>query len=178
MDGVFAKHQKPIGVLFSIFLVLLIQHKALGISIPPLVFINESESLPLGLYVRAPSFSLRNGDIVAYQEPEIIGLSKENGWTPKTAPDNLWMLKHVAISGSPYHIGYDHTFYVNGKYIGQIAEHDSQGHTMPQQLPGNFTVPDGKFLPYTPAPSSFDGRYTGVVDTDKIGARIIPIITW
>lgn len=174
----FSDHKKLPGILLSVFLVLLIQHDALGISIPPLLFLNQSESLPLGLYARVPHFSLRNGDIVAYQEPEIIGLSKENGWVPENAPDHLWMLKHAAVSGTPYRIGYDNTFSVNGKYIGQISKSDSAGHALPQQLPGNFTVPDGKFLPYTPAPDSFDGRYTGVVDCDAIGSRIIPIFTW
>lgn len=164
--------------LISIFLFLgiLINYSNLGLPKFQLLYLNFTESLPIGFYVAIPTVSYRNGDIVAYDEPDIVTKAAANGWISATDTD-VKMLKHIALPGTPYSIGADGVFSINGKYIGLIKQNDGKGHELPQLKPGHYIVPVGSFLPYTHASNSYDGRYTGAVSLENIRHRVIPLIT-
>lgn len=150
-----------------------------GVKLPHLpAYFNLTSSLPRGLYVAIPSFGYRNGDIVAFREPENIRYGQEKHWLPKDMDaDSVYILKHIALPGTQFSIGNDDSFCVDGRYIGQVIKTTKAGEVLPHLPPGNYVVPEGKFLPYTRDALSFDGRNTGLVDLDRIEHRIVPILT-
>ena len=150
-----------------------------GIKLPQLpVYFNITTSLPIGFYTAIPSFGYRNGDIVAYHEPENIIFGQEHNWLPNTiAPDDIVLLKHIALPGTPFFIGEDGSFCVDGQYIGQVIMTTKDGTVLPHLPPGPYVVPEGKFLPYSCDALSYDGRNTGLVDMDRIVHRVVPLFT-
>ena len=140
--------------------------------------INETASIPLGVYIAVPG-EIRNGDYVLYEPEEWIHqLKRDNDWVKPDEPD-LPFIKKAITAGHRYTID-KHTasFIVDGRYIGQIYRDDNKGHKMPELEQGSYIVPNGKCLPVGEADRSFDGRYTGVVSKDRIIHRIVPVITW
>lgn len=170
------KRKTILCILISALLIGFFNLESFGLSYK-LFYFNTTRSLPLGIYLHVPSFSLQNGDIVAYQNTSAMELARENGWIPQEGKLPC-LIKKIAIPGTSYVIGDDRSFIVNGHYIGQISPEDSQGHKLPQQAPGEYQVPNGMMLPYTPAPKSFDGRYLGPTALSHSEGRLIPILIW
>ncbi len=143
----------------------------------PLV-INQTASVPLGIYMKIPG-KIRSGDYVLF-EPEdwVKELKRQNGWVNPEEED-LPFIKKAVTAGHRYTID-NHTasFIVDGRYIGQIFRDDNKGHEMPKQRQGTYIVPDGMFLPVGEASHSFDGRYTGPVSMERIIHRLVPVLTW
>lgn len=145
----------------------------------PFLYFNQTASLPRGYYLAIPTLSIRNGDIVAYEEKDILDYAKGMGWLSEdTDTSRMDMTKHAALPGTHYRIGEDGNFYVNGSFVGKIYVANQLGQPFPHQKPGDYVVPEGMFLPYTYAPLSFDGRYTGLVKLQKIRHRVIPLFTF
>ncbi len=140
--------------------------------------INETASIPVGVYIAIPG-ELRSGDYVIYEpEPWIHQLKRDNEWVKPDEPE-LPFIKKAITAGHRYTIDKrTASFIVDGRYIGQIYRDDDKGHQMPTQADGTYTIPEGKFLPIGEADRSFDGRYTGLVSRDRIIHRIVPVITW
>lgn len=140
-----------------------------------LFFLNTTASLPQGLYMRIPGWFIRDGDYVAYaptQETADIAVSR--GWLEM---NGLLLKKVGAMPGEQYDVNPSNMqFSVRGKYVGQVASEDREGHDMPTHY-GRHVVPKGEFLPIGTSPRSFDGRYTGTVSKDHIRAKVIPLIT-
>ena len=140
------------------------------------VYLNLTESLPIGVYVRVPNFKLSRGDYVVYEpSEEIKKLIRENGWGDGKAK----FLKQVSgISGDEYEVDEKHRiFLINGKFAGQVFRTDSAGHKLPQ-LEGKFKVGEDEILPCGTNLRSFDGRYTGAIKVSEVEAKVVPIILW
>ncbi len=140
------------------------------------VYVNVTESLPRGVYVRVPKFELNRGDYVVYEpSEEIKKLIRENGW----GEGEQKFLKQVGgVKGDEYEVDKVHQiFLINGKYAGQVFKTDNAGHKMPQ-LEGKNTVKEGEILPTGTNLRSFDGRYTGAIRISEVKAKVVPVILW
>lgn len=140
------------------------------------LYLNVSESLQLGLYLRMPKENYQRGDYIIYEPPEEVkAIIIKNGW----GNGNRTFLKKVgAIAGDSYSIDEETLiFEAAGKYIGQVYETDTAGNKLPK-LRGKFKVKEGNVLPVATNARSFDGRYTGEIPTKSIKTRVIPILTW
>lgn len=166
---------KKIWVFLSLGLYLFFLFNPFNIALPHFFYINVTESLPRGIYLAIPGFGIRDGDIVAFEEEErVMETIYRNGWMKEGAHPAF--LKFAAVEGSTYSIDpKDLTFRVNGKIIGIAHASDPKGHMLTPQI-GEHTVEKGRFLPYTPADRSYDGRYTGTIARNRIYSRIIPFI--
>ena len=139
---------------------------------PQLVFINVTASIPLGIYVRIPATTFRDGDIVVYEPPEDMKqLAVENGWLKS---ERFYFIKKIATSGTVYSVGV--RFSINGMDAGPVVEQTPRGIELPSHK-GTHIVPEGSFLPYGTNQYSFDGRYEGTVPMKSIIARVVPVWT-
>lgn len=164
---------KKIGVYGVILVGLAVMYSPVPIQ---LIFWNTSASLPVGIYLRIPNFSLRNGDTVLFNLPEdVFKLCAERGYLPEGRP--IYSLKRILTSGQPYGIHPDSLF-IGSHYVGPIFNTDSAGKPLPHRPIGAFCVPKGKIFTYTPHPKSFDSRYYGPVNESSVIARVVPLITW
>ena len=138
---------------------------------PPIFIYNHTESIPIEWYLMLPPNNLKDGDIVGFDlNPEIKKMAVNRGWLR----ENDVMMKAIgAVEGERYEIRDTHQFYVQKKYVGQVAERDGEGRAMPQQEEGEHKVEPGKFLPYTTNPMSFDGRYYGTVPLKSIRFKAV-----
>ena len=140
-----------------------------------LLYYNQTDSLPRGIYLRVPQRELQDGDYVIYEPTETVkSLACERGWLE---PGTKFLKQVGAVAGESYEIEPDTLqFRATDRYIGQVFERDREGRPMPE-LRGRFLVPEGEFLPVGTNPRSFDGRYAGTVPLGNIRARVVPIIT-
>ena len=140
------------------------------------VYINVTESLPCGLYVRVPKSEIRRGDYIVYEpSEEVKKIIVANGW----GDGKQKFLKQVsAVSGDEYEVDEKHRiFLINGKYAGQVFQKDNAGHDLPQ-LKGKCKVGKEEILPTGTNLRSFDGRYTGTIKISEVEAKVVPIILW
>ncbi|MBR3623579.1 MAG: S26 family signal peptidase [Selenomonadaceae bacterium] len=152
-------------------------------------YFNQTESLPVGIYMKIPQFVLdlqgktptvQKGDYVAFLPNEkTLKLAKER----KYIEENMVFLKKVGgIEGHIWSIektdseDSEYSFYLNFAYYGKVFTEDKYGRTMPIQT-GTFMVGKGFFLPVGEAERSFDGRYTGTVKLSNIKAIVTPVFT-
>ena len=141
-----------------------------------ILYLNVSESLPLGLYLKISGENYQRGDYIVYEPTEEVKtIIIKNGW----GDGKRTFLKKVgAIAGDSYSIDEETLkFEAAGKYIGQVCEMDTAGNKLPR-LRGKFKVKEGNVLPVTMNSRSFDGRYTGEIAVKSIKTRVIPILTW
>ena len=138
-------------------------------------FLNTSQSLPVGLYVRIPCGEYQRGDYIVYEPDEATKtLVRRYGWNDNPGT----FLKIVGgIAGDRYSVEESTRFFTIGdKFIGIAYETDTKGHPLPQ-ISGDFTVEEGQILPVGTAPRSFDGRYTGTIPITSVKAKVKPLLT-
>ena len=137
-------------------------------------FLNITDSLPLGLYLRIPGKDFQRGDYIVYEpSEEVRRMVADYGW----GDGNHVFLKQIgAVAGEHYAIHEEtHEFTIGGVHRGRVFDTDAQGHPLPR-LRGEFTVPEGHVLPVATNPRSFDGRYTGTIPIGSIQAKVIPLL--
>lgn len=140
-----------------------------------LFFINETASLPRGLYMKIPAWDFKEGDYVVYQ-PTLCAqeIANRRGWLES---DGLLLKQVGALSGTEYRISpKTGSFFIRDQYYGKAYPVDREGKEMPVSY-GLFIVPKDSFLPVGTAPRSFDGRYTGTVPLKNIVAKVVPLLT-
>lgn len=138
------------------------------------LFLNITPSMPIGIYMMIPGNEYKPGDIVIYS-PTVSSLDyfyKYNYEIPETD-----FIKEIgAVPGDKYSVDKETgIFLVSGKYIGIAKKKDSQGNDLPEHS-GEYTVPEGEFLPVTHYAGSFDGRYIGTMPMDRIKNKVIPVV--
>ena len=140
-----------------------------------LFFLNITDSLPLGLYLRIPGGDYQKGDYIVYEpSEEVRRMVADYGW----GDGNHVFLKQIgAVAGEHYAVhGEPPEFTIEGTVRGRVFDSDTQGHPLPK-LRGEFIVPEGHVLPVATNPRSFDGRYTGTIPVGCIKAKVIPLWT-
>ncbi|UCI09511.1 S26 family signal peptidase [Mesorhizobium sp. B1-1-8] len=143
------------------------------IALPPKLVWNASASAPIGLY-RIDGEPFSANDMVAVEPPEPLAtLLADRGYLPK----GVLLLKHIlALSGQTV-CRHKLTISVDGNEVGAALEHDRAGRDLPSWQ-GCRRIPVGAvFLMNRQVRDSLDGRYFGLVSTDRIIGRAVPLWT-
>ena len=159
-----------------IILALCVVAKFVAEETPKVFYLNVTSSLPTGLYMKIPGKECRRGDYIVYEpSEETKELIIKNGW----GDGKRDFLKRVgATAGEKYSVDAETLkFEIEGKYIGQVYETDTNGNALPK-LRGEFEVPKGYVLPIATSARSFDGRYSGTIPQNSIKTRVVPILTF
>lgn len=123
---------------------------------------NITESLPKGIYLIIPSNDIQKGDIVAFDIPEKL---KDCKYIPKLS--NMLLKEVGALENDKVSI-VNESLYINGKKYGKIFKNDSLGNIFPELSESDLQPLKGYFLPLATVSNSYDGRYYGTVEINKI----------
>jgi conjugative transfer signal peptidase TraF len=136
-----------------------------------LALVNESPSLPRGLYIRAGA-AVEHGSIVAISQPAVA----RPYLTHLGMPGDVVLLKRVAALGG------DHVCAVDGvvqtpRRRARALERDRRGAVLPAWRECRLLAPDEVFL-LGDTPGSFDSRYFGPVRRSDVAGVYREILTW
>lgn len=139
---------------------------------PRPVLVNESSSLPRGLYVRAPGAVARPGAIVAVRPPPAARayLSRLG------APADARLLKRVAAVGGEWVCAGPGQVRTPGRSVPLLG-HDRRGRPLPVWAECRRLAPRELFL-LGDTPTSFDSRYFGPAGEDAVEGVYRAAITW
>lgn len=142
--------------------------------VPPKFVWNASASAPIGFYRIDSAGSFSAGDLVAVTLPEPLAtFLAERGYLPK----GVLLLKHVLAVASQTVCRNGFTIAVDGADVGVALERDHVGRGLPAWQ-GCLRIPVGAvFLMNQDVRDSLDGRYFGLVFTDHIIGRAVPLWT-
>lgn len=139
---------------------------------PALALVNESPSLPRGVYVRTSAPEIGRGAVVAIRQPEIVRtyLSRLG------MPAEVRLIKRVAATGGDLVCS-------NGRWLiapmrmVRIPARDRSGVALPAWRGCRKLAADERLL-LGDTPSSLDSRYFGPVGTARIEGVYREILTW
>lgn len=139
---------------------------------PALALVNESPSLPRGLYVRQPGAAVDRGAVVAIAQPPAAraylgGLGM---------PAEVLLIKRVAAVGGERVCRQGGALETPERW-SQILERDRRGQPLPAWSGCRTLGPDEVFL-LGDTPSSFDSRYFGPVPVSAITGVYGEAMTW
>jgi conjugative transfer signal peptidase TraF len=138
---------------------------------PALALINESPSLPRGLYLRA-SGPLDRGVVVAVAPPaQAVGYLDDLG----AGPDAL-LLKRVRAGAGDIVCRDGRTVWTPTGDLS-VSERDRRGAPLPQWRGCRALEGDEVFV-VGDTPTSFDSRYFGPVTTDRLRGVYREAVTW
>lgn len=139
---------------------------------PTLAVINESASLPRGLYLRTPGARAERGAIVAVPAPP----SARPYLSRLGAPAGARLLKRVAaVGGERVCADQDH-LQTPGRRVS-VPRHDRRGRTLPAWRGCRRLDPDELFL-LGDTTTSFDSRYFGPVRRTEVDGVYREALTW
>lgn len=139
---------------------------------PAMVLVNESASLPRGLYLRAPLAAPVRGAVVAAPQPPSARAYLAGLGLP---PDAL-LLKRVAATGGDRVCRTDGAVEAAGRRAA-LLERDRRGVRLGAWSGCRALAADELFL-LGDTPTSFDSRYFGpvrIADTDGV---FVEVLTW
>ena len=161
-------------------LVLVMALATMGIGYPALtpmpikLMWNASASAPIGLYTIDYDGPFDVTDLVAVDTPEpLAAFMAERGYLPKSVP----LIKRVlGVSGQTV-CRSNLAITVDGIEVGTALERDRAGRDLPVWQ-GCRRVQIGEvFLMNWQVRDSLDGRYFGLISTDQIIGRAVPMWT-
>lgn len=140
--------------------------------LPPLFLINESPSLPRGLYVRTTGGSPAIADTVALPQPQAarpylgrLGM-----------PADVLLIKRVVARSGDRVCRVGDQVEVSGRRV-RVVERDRSGVRLAAWQGCRRLAPGEVFL-LGDTGTSFDSRYFGPVDTGKITGTYREILRW
>lgn len=146
---------------------------AAAVALAPRVILNETASLPLGLYWMGEA-TLSPGELVAFPVPvDVARLVVERHYLRPGAV----LVKPIAARAGDVVCTREGVLTVNGKRQGDVHQVDSAGRPLPR-FDFCGPVPEGYFLPASTVPLSFDGRYFGLVPLAQVRGRVRPLWTF
>ena len=138
--------------------------------------INTSASLPVGFYLQKKydSGSLRKGDIILFYDDKINAIAYKRGYIRRGEQIGK---RVAAVEGDSININALKTV-ILGKIISKNTPiKDSKKRPMDLfQYKG--VVPQGSIFLIGDTSNSFDSRYYGFVNKEKITAILTPLIVW
>ena len=141
-------------------------------AVPHPFLINESPSLPRGLYVRSVDQTVRAGAVVAVFPPAAgRAYLADLGW-----PEGLPLLKRVAAVGGE-RVCAEAGAVLTPRGMALVLHQDRRGRPLPRWLGCRELSQDEVFLLGT-SPSSFDSRYFGPVRMSDIEAVYQEGVRW
>jgi conjugative transfer signal peptidase TraF len=134
--------------------------------------VNETPSLPRGLYVRATDQTLRRGDVVAIAQPP-----GSRGYLASLhMPSDVKLLKRiVATAGDEVCREGDKVRWSGGGV--QAFSHDRRGVPLPSWS-GCRRLGDDQLLVLGDTPTSFDSRYFGPVRAASVTGVYVEALRW
>lgn len=139
---------------------------------PALALVNESPSLPEGLYVRQTDARIAHGSVVAIAQPPSI--------RPYLAslgmPAEVKLIKRVAAVGGDRVCAEDGAVQTPLR-VSPVLEHDRRGVALPVWRGCRTLSPDELFL-LGDTPGSFDSRYFGPVHRAEVDGVYKETLTW
>ena len=138
----------------------------------PRIIWNASASVPLGLYVAAPTDTIAHGELVLVRPPETLAaFLAERGYVARGVP----LLKHVAALPPQVVCAEGTAITVDGETVAHRRMADRLGRVLPTWH-GCHRLESGEvFLLNTTEPDSLDGRYFGPLLRTNIVARLRPV---
>lgn len=157
------------GVALSLLLAPVLHHPHLR-----LVW-NASASVPLGLYRIEPGVAPRVGDLVAVRPSPALGRFMAER---RYVEANALLLKPVAaVSGATVcRVGLRVT--IDARAVAVALPRDRFGRPLPTWGGCGRLRANQLFLIAPSHATSFDSRYFGAVETNRIVGRAIPVWTW
>ena len=139
---------------------------------PALALVNESPSVPRGLYLRQPGGTPERGAMVALPQPPLArrylgGLGM---------PDDVLLIKRVAAVGGDSVCRQGRGIRVPYRVI-PVLDLDRRGTALPAWTGCRRLAPDELFL-LGDTPGSFDSRYFGPVRTRDLEGVFRETLTW
>jgi conjugative transfer signal peptidase TraF len=137
--------------------------------------INLTDSIPHGIYkvFQSPN-SITVGTLILFDLPRKI--RKKLGSRP-WLKDSVPFLKPVgAVAGQEVCIR-DDVILIDAYKVGTLTPNDYEGLPLPQTR-GCYILHSGQVLPLSTSKHSFDGRYFGAIETEKITGMAIPLFIW
>lgn len=139
---------------------------------PRLAIVNETRSLPRGLYVRVPGGRPDRGAVVVLPPPPatrayLAGLGM---------PDRARLLKRVAASRGDRVCASPGGIVVRGRRV-TVRRHDRRGVPLPAWTACDNLGPEEVFL-LGDSPDSYDSRYFGPVRRAELDGVFRPVLTW
>ena len=137
------------------------------------LFINLSPSIPVGLYLRQGSTSLRIGDTVVLRVSEEV----------RDLANRIGLLEHTKLLFKRVLAGPGEKFCFEGSVL-EVGEREfglrretSKGLALPQ-LKGCSVLSPSEYLVIGDTEDSFDSRYFGAVREEDVVARVRPVVTF
>lgn len=139
---------------------------------PAPLLVNESPSLPRGLYVRAAGAPTDRGAVVALrQPPEVRPYLARLGM-----PAEVRLIKRVAATGGDT-VCSDGRWLIAPMRMVRIHARDRAGAALPAWRGCRRLGPDERLL-LGDTPASLDSRYFGPVSRDRIEGVYRELLTW
>jgi type IV secretory pathway protease TraF len=140
-------------------------------SAPPLALLNESPSLPKGLYVRSLDQTLRQGAVVALEPPPTARRYLASLGMPASVP----LLKRIAAVGGERVCGGAELRWSAHAVVA--LPRDRRGSALPAWSGCRRLDPD-ELLVVGDTPSSFDSRYFGPVRRTSLTGVYVEALKW
>lgn len=139
---------------------------------PALALINESPSLPRGLYLREIGAPPGGGATVALAQPP----AARAYLGPLGMPPDVLLIKRVAAVEGDLVCREAGGVRAPGRNVG-VLDRDRRGEALPQWR-GCRRLGAGELFVLGDTPGSFDSRYFGPVDVDDLDGVFREIVTW
>ena len=152
--------------------VVLLAFGAIARQRPALALINESPSLPKGVYVRTAAAEISRGEVVAIRQPAVVRpyLARQG------MPPEVRLIKRVAATGGDA-VCSDGRWMIAPLSTVRIHERDRNGAHLPAWRGCRRLAADERLL-LGDTPSSLDSRYFGPVTTAQIEGVYRETLTW
>lgn len=139
---------------------------------PAPVLINESASLPRGVYVRVPGAAPGRDTVVAVPQPSAVrAYLGQLGM-----PDDLLLIKRVAAVGGDTVCRRDDQLVTPGRTL-VVQDRDRRGVALPTWR-GCRRLGEEELFLLGDTPSSFDSRYFGPVSRSRVTGVYRETLTW
>lgn len=165
-DG--SRRWKALGVaILGLSCLGLAAHRA-----PALALVNESPSVPRGLYVREVGWGVARGSMVAVPQPAAV---RPYLATLGVRPD-VRLLKRAAGVGGDRVCRVDDRIEISGRSVPVLLR-DRRGAALPQWR-GCRRLGPGELFLLGDTPGSFDSRYFGPVRVSELDGVFRETLTW
>jgi conjugative transfer signal peptidase TraF len=141
----------------------------------PRLIWNATASAPVGLYLVLPVRDLSRGDLVLADPPGWMRpLAAARGYLPLHVP----LVKRIAALSGDRVCALENRIILNGRVVALRRERDARHRSLPRWLGCRTLGVNDAFLLMADVPTSFDGRYFGVVSRGAVLGKLQPLWTY
>jgi conjugative transfer signal peptidase TraF len=145
---------------------------ASSVAVKPRLVWNASDSVPIGLYAVLPTGRVRVGDIVRVTPPrDLARYLAVRAYLPIGVP----MLKPIAALPGQVVCRFDRTITIDARPAGEALGRDHAGRPLPVWSGCRRLAANDIFLMNSDAPTSFDGRYFGIMPLSQLTGEAVPL---